>query len=396
MLSLLLFAGCAGGPQGPNAKAPDWQDSSVASVVAASTPLAPSVSAAPENTAIKPSTNASARRTDSTGSEFSDPAVRWVPLQRWSRATGLATLSRLDSSAPPAYALNSQRSGLVLHPGSRNAQSDGIELRLGFAPQLIDEQPYVHALDLNKTIVPLLSPASGKSRSEPVVIDPGHGGDDAGTISVLRGEREKDLTLDWALRLKRALAAKGFNVLLTRSTDANIALSNRVALAVAAHAGTFISLHFNSAAPNHSEAGLETYCLTPAGMPSTLIRNYPDDLDQAFPNNAFDAGNLRLAAQIHRALLQVNGHQDRGVRRARFPAVLRGQQCPAVLIEGGYLSNPAEARLIAEPAYRQKLADAIAGALESRLGKPAASNDGDGTSPPRVGREEQRTAKNSP
>jgi N-acetylmuramoyl-L-alanine amidase len=128
-------------------------------------------------------------------------------------------------------------------------------------------------------------------------------------------------------------------------------------------ADLFLSLHFNSAAPNETEAGLETYCLTPAGMPSTVTRGFVDDAALQFPNNAFDAQNLLLACRVHRALLEVNGHSDRGLRRARFPGVLRGQDRPAILIEAGYLSNRREARLIADPNYRQKLAEAVARAL---------------------------------
>src|SRR5207248_499777 len=122
-------------------------------------------------------------------------------------------------------------------------------------------------------------------------------------------------------------------------------------------------LHFNSAAPNEEQAGLETYCLTPSGMPSSLTRGFEDNAALAFPNNSFDAQNLQLACAVHRALLQVNGNRDRGVRRARFPGVLRGQQRPAILVEGGYLSNRHEAGLIGEPGYRQKLAEAVAAAL---------------------------------
>src|SRR3974377_1780969 len=103
--------------------------------------------------------------------------------------------------------------------------------------------------------------------------------------------------------------------------------------------------------------------MTPAGTPSSLARWLSDEIWQIFPNNAFDAQNLQLALRVHRALLQVNGHHDRGVRRARFPGVLRGRARPAVLIEGGYLTNPREAKLIAQPAYRQKLAEAVAAAL---------------------------------
>lgn len=140
-------------------------------------------------------------------------------------------------------------------------------------------------------------------------------------------------------------------------------LPNRVAFAEQHKADLFLSLHFNSAYPDRQQSGLETYCLTPAGMPSNLTRGYKDDRSAVYPNNYYDQENLQFAIGLHRALLDVNGHADRGVRRARFPAVLQGQNRPAVLVEGGYLSNPREARLIADPAYRQRLAEAIAEAL---------------------------------
>ena len=179
----------------------------------------------------------------------------------------------------------------------------------------------------------------------------------------MEGGWEKQFTLDWALRLQSLLVTNGWQVFLTREDDREIALSNRVAFAEDHHADLFVSLHFNSAGTNKSQAGLETYCLTPFGMPSTITRGYMDDPSQKFPNNAFDPQNLQLALRLHRTLLEVNGHRDRGVRRARFLGVLRTQQRPAILIEGGYLSNPREARMIAEPAYRQKLAEAVAQSL---------------------------------
>src|SRR5207249_7814819 len=116
----------------------------------------------------------------------------------------------------------------------------------------------------------------------------------------------------------------------------------------------------NSSAPREDQEGLETYCLSPAGMPSTVTRGFPDELALSFPNNNFDSQNLQLAFRVHRALLRVNGFHDRGVRRARFLGVLRWQQRPAILVEGGYLSNPHEAKLISDPAFRQKLAEVVA------------------------------------
>ena len=279
----------------------------------------------------------------------------------------------------PAYTLSTPGGAVLLRPGSQSAYWDGLDVRLGFAPQMMNGQPYLHALDLKKTIEPLVKSAyPGGLRTNPtIVIDPGHGGQDSGTKSVLGYRYEKEFTLDWARRLGSLLAANGWQVFLTRSNDTDLSLANRIAFAEAHKADVFVSLHFNSSAPNDQQSGLETYCLTPTGMPSSVTREFSDDPALAFPNNAFDAQNLQLALQVHRALLEVNGRLDRGVRRARYLGVLRGQNRPAILIEGGYLSNPREARRIAEPAYRQKLAEAVAAALgkpEVRSLKPEVGN----------------------
>ena len=256
----------------------------------------------------------------------------------------------------------------MLRVGSQVAHWDGLEVRLAFAPQIISGQPCVHTLDLKKTIQPLVlsAPMSFLGTNLTIVIDAGHGGGDSGTKSVLGYRYEKEFTLDWARRLGWALATNGWRVLFTRTNDTDLSVSNRIAFAEAHKADLFLSLHFNSSAPNDQQVGLETYCLTPTGMPSTVTRGFGDDPGLAFPNNAFDAQNLQFALRVHRALLQINGKHDRGVRRARFLGVLRGQHCPAILVEGGYLSNPQEAARIADPAYRQKLAEAVAQALTEK------------------------------
>src|SRR5207245_3553619 len=135
---------------------------------------------------------------------------------------------------------------------------------------------FVHTLDLTKTIQPLIGgPALSflngcpqnrlPAGSSPlIVLDPGHGGENPGTKSVLGNRYEKEFTLDWARRLEPLLASNGWQVFLTRTNDADLALSNRVAFAEEHKADLFLSLHFNSAAPNELQAGLETYCLTPA------------------------------------------------------------------------------------------------------------------------------------
>ena len=269
-------------------------------------------------------------------------------------------------SATPvtAYVIGSANGKMVLDIGSREATWNGVEMNLGFAPQFIDDEIFVYGIDLQKNIEPLLFGPPLPFGNRAIVIDPGHGGSNVGTHSVVDGRFEKEFTLDWALRLVPLLESEGWRVYLTRTSDTYVTNTDRVTFAAARHADLFISLHFNSGAPDEKPAGLETYCLTPAGLPSTLTRGYPDPWAQFFPNNTFDAQNLQLALRLHSALLRASGEEDRGVCRARFMDVLHGQHCPAVLIEGGYLSNPREARRIENPEFRQKLAQAVADALK--------------------------------
>ena len=292
------------------------------------------------------------------------PVTTWTSLNRWAAERRIGAPHRLSDLPVTTYAIGSANGALVLEIGGLTATWNGVEIYLGFEPQFIDDQVFVHGLDLQKNLGPLLcepAPSSGPDRV--IVIDPGHGGIQSGARSVRSGHFEKEFTLDWASRLAGLLATNGWKVFLTRTNDTDVSLSNRVAFAEAHHADLFISLHFNSHAPDEREAGLETYCLTPAGMPSTVTRGYADPLARVFPNNGFDARNLQWAVHLHRALLQATGLEDRGVRRARFIGVLRGQHRPAVLIEGGYLSNPREAKLIESPEFRQTLAEAVANAL---------------------------------
>ncbi len=366
LLLMLAFVvtSCAPTPRRNALHVPDWQETAPGPVIVASDPaIAPPASDMP---AAAPGPKAEAGQPKKATAPIpAPPALGWVSLQRWSQSSGFATLLRLASTPVPSFALRSTAGVFVFGAGTETARWDGLELRLSFAPQMIGGEPFVHSLDLQKGILPLLDGTRAPMlySGAVVVLDPGHGGEDAGTRSVLGPYYEKDFALDWALRVQALLCGRGYRVWLTRSNDVNTPLSNRVSLSAEHQASLFISLHFNAAGSKDSEMGLETYCLTPRGAPSTLTRGYLDDINGSYPNNGFDTENLRLAVQIHRELLQVNGQHDRGVRRVRFPAVLRGQQCPAVLVEGGYLSNPREARLIAEPGYRQKLAEAVARAL---------------------------------
>lgn len=293
------------------------------------------------------------------------PTTTWESLSGWATAHNIEAPKRLSDMPVAAYSIASQFGVMVLEIGSREAAWNGVQITLGFAPQLIDGEICLYALDLQKNIEPLLcEPPLAFTPGETIVIDPGHGGSNVGTHSVLNGRFEKEFTLDWAKRLKPLLEAEGWKVYLTRQSDVFVTNSDRVVFANERQADVFISLHFNSGAPDETQAGLETYCLPPVGTPSTISRgNFTDPWTQDFPNNSFDAQNLRLAVRVHTALLRAMAMPDRGVRRARFITVLQGQLRPAILIEAGYLSNPREASLIESESYRQKLAEALAEAL---------------------------------
>lgn len=292
----------------------------------------------------------------------------WVPLELWASTNGWSKPRLLDSTTTLSYSLHSTNHSSRFTIGSREARVDDADCWLGFPPKLINGRPHIHALDLEKTLRPLLArPGEFQITNRVVVLDPGHGGDDPGSCSVTAPRFEKEFTLDWARRLRPLLEAQGWQVFVTRTNDVAVSLADRVKLAEDVRADLFVSLHFNSATPGGKQAGLETYCLTPMGMTSNVTRNYPDDPTEFFPNNAFDEQNVQLAARLHRSVLVETNRTDRGVRRARFLGVLRGHNRPAVLIEGGYLSNPEEAELIGTPAYRQKLARAVAHALNGLL-----------------------------
>src|SRR5262249_6860408 len=156
--------------------------------------------------------------------------------------------------------------------GSRVAQCNGREVWLGYEPRVMWDALYVHTLDAQKNLQALITGPELITRSNRVIVlDPGHGGQDSGAKSPNGREYEKHLTLDWAMRLRPLLEAAGWKVFLTRSDDRDVPLAERVALADRVKADFFLSLHFNSATPNARQTGVETFCLTPVGMPSSLV-----------------------------------------------------------------------------------------------------------------------------
>lgn len=290
----------------------------------------------------------------------------WIPLEAWGKYNGLENYTLVKSNPHTAIQFPTTNGAMLLKLGTRIASWNGLECWLGWPPQSINGLPCVHWLDARKVLQPLLNPLRlPNTPQRTIVLDPGHGGVDSGAQSAFNSHYEKEYTLDWALRLARLLEGNGWKVILTRDSDKELPLAERTAIADRVKADIFLSLHFNSGLPNRELTGVETYCLTPTGMRSSILRTQEDDLSQSYPNNVYDDQNIQLAVRVHANILAESGAFDRGVRKARFMAVLRGQTRPAILIEGGYLSNDNEARTIANPEYRQRLAEAIARALKA-------------------------------
>lgn len=192
-----------------------------------------------------------------------------------------------------------------------------------------------------------------------IVIDPGHGGDDAGTV--YRGVEEKSLTLDMARRLRAILVARGWQVELTRDSDHDVdatPLSTREALGMgyddaaandlqarddianAAGARMFVSIHVNEC------------CDTPIPGPSgtTSYFSKPEDVP--------------LARDVQNAIIRALGTKDDGIVKSREYVTMHANM-PAVLVESAFLSNPGDFARLESPQWRQRFAAAMADGIET-------------------------------
>ena len=257
----------------------------------------------------------------------------------------------------------------------RDFYFDGLRVLLGDAVLNDRDSLWVSKLDVIKLVAPLFSPADHvaflpATAPRTIVLDPGHGGSDPGKENKVIGVNEKTFTLDVALRTKKILEARGWRVLLTRSEDRELSpikkkdLQLRDDFANGNHADLFLSIHFNSVEKDLERVtGVETYTMTPQFMFSAVDTRKDEMTDTSFPGNKLDYANLLFGEQIHRAMLARLKTPDRGFKRGRL-AVLRFPECPAALVECGYLSSNVEARRIAAPEYRQQIAEAIASGVQ--------------------------------
>lgn len=256
------------------------------------------------------------------------------------------------------------RTRLELGLNPREIYVNGVKQWLLFPALVQNDQVLISRFDLAKTIEPSLRPTMiANLRSfRTVVLDPGHGGKDRGASS--RVGIEKDYTLDVCLQVKKSLEEKGLRVVMTRPDDSFLPLEGRADAANSAGDAVFVSLHFNSSADGGQAKGFEVYAITPQGAASTDDQSASLDQFEGAPGNEYDEASLALATCVQYSLLGHLPQTDRGVRRARF-AVLRLTRAPAILIEGGYLTNERESLVINDAAWRERLAEAIAQGVES-------------------------------
>ncbi|MEY2497792.1 MAG: N-acetylmuramoyl-L-alanine amidase [Verrucomicrobiota bacterium] len=272
-------------------------------------------------------------------------------------------IGNLDSTGK-IIVLNNGRNQLQLTLDSREAIVNGVRNWLSFPVIGKDGKLLVSRIDLAKTIEPQLRPQmiQGKTPVRTVVLDPGHGGFDKGALSAFGNEKE--YALDVARQLRPLLQAKGFRVIMTRENDVFIPLEMRARIANATRDSIFVSLHFNATDTNREATGFEIFSLTPRGAPSTA----DDALALSFVNmqagSPVDAQSFELSAAVYHSMLGHIPEFDRGIKRARF-AVLRHTKIPAVLVEGGFLTETGDSKRIADPAWRKKLAESICAGIEN-------------------------------
>ena len=207
-----------------------------------------------------------------------------------------------------------------------------------------------------------------------IVIDPGHGGHDTGTVGP-NGLEEKDLVLDVSLRLGKLLSSRlGAQVIYTRKDDTFIPLEDRTAIANQEGADLFVSVHANS---SHDEdaRGVETYYLNFTSSPEALevaarenavseksIHELQDILRKIALKEKIEESH-EFASDVQNSLYsglaaKSPGLRNRGVKKAPF-IVLIGANMPSILAEISFVSNPGDERKLKTPEYRQKIAESL-------------------------------------
>ncbi|MCU1252444.1 MAG: cell wall hydrolase/autolysin [Edaphobacter sp.] len=328
--------------------------------VAAAAPTVPNTTAVKAGSSFDVAAlSAQPGRVEATTQPTSQPISAVVP-RAGSRDEGVGSskLAGTDIPATPATNSTSSSSARKGRKGKVAVDVDALPARAA-VPTADGETSLVRALGLK----------IGR-----IVIDPGHGGHDSGTLGA-DGIEEKDVVLDVALRLGKLLHDRlGSEIIYTRSDDTFVPLETRTAIANKAQADLFLSIHANSS-PDASARGVETYYLN--------FTSSPDALETAARENAVSDQSIHqlsdlvkkialkdkieesreFAGDVQQGLyggLQKGnaGLKDRGVKKAPF-VVLIGANMPSILAEISFVTNEKDARQLQEPEYRERVAESL-------------------------------------
>jgi N-acetylmuramoyl-L-alanine amidase len=274
----------------------------------------------------------------------------YVRMAEWAETSGLTMKwNKKDQD----IALSGPMEQAEFTIDSRKAELGGVTVWLSLPVVNRSGIALISLADLRTTLEPVLFPRKSETRVKTICLDPGHGGRDTGKAD--HHNYEKQYTLLLARQVDSLLKDQGFNVVLTRTKDETVELSDRPLVASRHGADLFVSMHYNAA--DTDVRGVEVYCLTPAGMNSSDVgggraSESPDI------GNAQDERNALLAYEVQKSITHGLLLEDRGMKRSRFE-VLREARMPAILIEGGFMSQRDDAKNIYDAAFRARMARAI-------------------------------------
>jgi len=279
--------------------------------------------------------------------------ANYVRVGEWAEKNSLTMVWR---KAEDSVTVSNSAASLRLETDShsaRKAQINGVPVWLCLPAIQRGDVPWISLADVETTLQPVLFPQKSRDRVQTICLDPGHGGSDPGEIEGDHYEKKYNLLL--ALAVEKVLQAEGFRVVLTRTNDVYVDLAERPAIAAKAGADLFVSLHYNSGPP--SLRGVEVHCMPPAGMNSSNAGGGRGN-EPAYPGNAQDSRNILLAYQVLKSISVALPLDVIGVKREHLK-VLREAHMPAILVEGGFMTNPQDAKKIYDADFRQRMARSI-------------------------------------
>ena len=298
---------------------------------------------------------AQAEGEESTWTEITYKGKRYVSLREVARFYGFSFEMR-DKS----FTLTSEHVTIRGRGSSKALVLNGLIFFLSHRVLPWGDGAILSSFDLASVLDPILRPTAERKPTQltNIVLNPAHGGTTPGVSE--NGAVEKDIVLDLALRIRSALGRRPFRVVLTREGDIDLSVEERLSLAHALPGeSVFISLHL--AHGNPKARGLEVYTLPPPGTPATYDRDSAPVPYSFRPGNINERQNTALAVAVQSQAFHENLVSG-GIKRARFPE-LKAISVPAIYCRVGNLSHREEALQLTNPAYRERLATAVANGI---------------------------------